>query len=245
MPNILELGRDEILGLKPQDVMQPLLAEEVVHIAQVLGAFWQYDYDAAAEGKVGLHAELKSKRHSNAFFVSKILLAGENMQRIMSLQIALRLLPVLGKRRPDYVVGIPDGATSLGKYVAMQLNAREAEMEKRDGKISLTTNIGSKNILLVEDFCTKGTGFIEAVTQIHESQPEANVMLYNPVILNRGGMKLITVSEVSIAKVVSVVEKRIEDWDPDECPLCRDFDSKPIKPKATDENWIAITNSQK
>lgn len=244
---ITEMGREEILALNPNTVNWYLSTEEFLHIATILGAFWTYDYVAAENGKVGLHAELKSGLHSDGFFVSKILLEPKNILHIMARQIAMKL----EKRglfdldlADDYVAGVPDGATNLGREIAKMLDVQEAIMQKSDGKISLSTQIGSGRILLIEDFCTRGTGFTEAVLQIRESQPDVHVLPYDPVILNRGGMKWINVLGVGEFDILPMVEKRIQDWQPTDCPLCK-FGSKAIKPKATEENWLKITTSQK
>lgn len=244
MVDILSMDRNQILCLEPRDVLRALLTDDVVHIAKTLGAFWQYDYEAAKAGRVGLHAELKSGLHSDGFFVSKILLAPENVRSIMSMQIARCIVKKLGKNRPDYISGIPDEATSLGIDVAKNLDVKVAEMRKIDGRIFLTMDLCGGDILLVEDFFTRGTGFTEVVTQIRDSQPDTKVWPYNVVILNRGETKKINVPKVGSFQVLSVVEKRIEDWDPKKkCPLC-EIGSKPIKPKASDENWSLLNLSQ-
>jgi hypothetical protein len=97
---------------------------------------------------------------------------------------------------------------------------------------------------LIEDFCTRGTGFKEAVKAVLENCPSSKILPFDPVILNRGGLKAIDVPGVGAFTVLPVVEWRIEDWDPTEgCPLCR-MGSTPIKPKETEANWQAITTSQ-
>ena len=108
--------------------------------------------EALKEGKPGLHAELKSGLHSDGFFVSRILLESWNMRVIMVDQIALRFKQ-LGTAKPDWVVGIPDGATELGKEVARALDAKSAEMKKEEGKMVLVSSIGAdETLLLIEDF---------------------------------------------------------------------------------------------
>lgn len=239
------MGKEELLPIQVEGIQRLLTPEEVVHMAKELGAFWTYDYDVAKQGRVGLHAELKSGLHSDGFFISRIFLAEENIRKIISHQMVMRL-----KQHPDeiispnYVVGIPDGATKLGEDIAQILGRKCAEMEKVDGRIRLVTSLlPGEPILLVEDFCTRGTGFAEAVRVILEAQPEAYILPYDPVIINRGGLESIIIEGFGQAKVLPVVEWRVQDWPPEECPLCK-MGSKPIKPKATDENWKAITTSQ-
>lgn len=240
---ILKMGRQELLSLDPKDVRRWLTPEEVVHMAKTLEAFWTYDYEAAKQGKVGLHARLKSERHSDGFFVSRIMLHPWNILYVMARQIVMRL-QAAGVPKPDYVAGIPDGATELGEVVTWMLSSKPARMSKTDGRIYLDTPLETDcSLLLVEDFCTRGTGFTEAVRVVKENHPSVYILPYDPVIINRGGLKEIVVEGVGIFKIVAVVENRIEDWEPAECPLCK-LGSKPIKPKETEYNWQAITTSQ-
>lgn len=240
--NILGMTREELLKLTEIDRL--LKPEEVVYIARTFGAFWKYDYVASEQGRVGLHAELKSGLHSDGFFVSRIMLAEVNIRRIIANQIVMRLeKPLREIGKPSYVAGVPDGATQLGKDIAEILGVKCAEMQKVEKRIVLVTELHpSESILLIEDFCTRGTGFTEAVETILQAQPAAFVLPLDPVIINRGGLNQIVVKGVGIFDILPVVELRVQDWEPSECLLCK-RGSKPIKPKATDENWLAITTS--
>jgi hypothetical protein len=242
--DILKMGKDELSSLQVGDVDRFLTPGEIEHMAKVLGTFWTYDYEAAADRRrVGLHALLKSGLHSDAFFVSRIFLALENIRRIISAQMVMRIKEE-GIPEPDYVVGIPDGATMLGEDIAEMLGAKKAEMRKADGRISMVTSLPPESlILLVEDFCTRGTGFTEAVMSVKETSPDAHILRFNPVIINRGGLETISISGAGEFFIIPVVDRRVKDWDASECMLCA-MGSKPIKPKATDENWLALINSQ-
>ena len=244
MKPITEMTREELLVLEIKDIGQLLTPDEVVYMATSLGAFWAYDYEAAKAGKVGMHAVLKSGLHSDGFFVSRILLHPWNMRYIMANQIVLRLREA-NIQQPDYVVGIPDGATTLGEEVTWMLGSKRALMEKVDGRICFQTYPNpDANLLLIEDFCTRGTGFIEAVRAVLMKHPTVKIIPYDPVIINRGGLREVVVEGVGKFSVLPVVERRIQDWTPAECPLCTSG-SKAIKPKATDENWRMLLESQK
>lgn len=243
--NIQDMELAELLKLKPGEIDRLLTPGEVIHIALTLGAFWKYDYEAAKQGRFGKHAILKSKLHSDGFFISRILLEPENIRLIIADQIVRKLRYGRVWPRPDYVAGVPDGATKLGEDVARMLDSKNAVMKKSDGRISLVTEIEpGASVLLVEDFCTRGTGFKEAVNVVTTSQPRAGIVPVDPVILSRGGTKVIIVENVGTFAVLPVVEWRVQDWDPAKgCPLC-DMGSVPIKPKETDESWRDITTSQ-
>jgi orotate phosphoribosyltransferase len=243
MIDILSLNKEQIIQLQPESITWLLTTREVIHIAKTLDAFWQYDYEAANQGRVGMHASLKSKRHSDGFFVSRIMLQHPNVQKIMAYQMAMHLKPLISF--PVWVAGIPDGATRLGEDLAEILGSKVAKMEKVDGKIRIVSQIGpDEKVLLCEDFCTRGTGFREAVLDIVSKQPDVDFIFIEPVIINRGGLKCVEIPGVGYFYILAIAENRVSDWNKDDCPLCQ-MGSKPIKPKAKDENWKLITNSQK
>lgn len=249
MQKIIGMNKEELLNLSPGDISRAgsdrlLTEEEIVYIAKTLNSYWEYDYEAAKRERVGKHAELKSLRHSDGFFVSRILLEPPNIRAIIAYQLMLRFYQ-LGISAPDWVAGIPDGATLLGQDVARFLYVSKiAEMKKENGRISMISTIApNETLILVEDFCTRGTGFSEAVSEIVSRQPKVKILPYELVIINRGGLSEISVENIGIFKIVAVATHRVNDWESSECPLCK-MGSIPIKPKATDENWRDITTSQ-
>lgn len=248
---ILQMNREELLALKPEDISRFFTVEEVVHIARTLKGYWSYDYEAAGRGNVGDHAELKSKLHSNSFFYSNPLLSHRNIRLIFANQIVMRLREA-GVLRPDYVrrfkarlrvIGVPNGATKLGEDIAKILGTKTAVMKKVNGRIILKTPIGAEElVLLIEDFCTRGTGLIEAGQEIKRKQPEAEILPFNPVILNRGGLHYITVGLEKFT-ILPVVESKQTAWEKSKCPLCT-LGSIAIKPKEPKENWQRLITSQ-
>ncbi len=246
-PNILAMGKEEILQLQVPDVRMPMPMEEFFHIGKILGSLWAYDHQAAKQGKVGMHAELKSKLHSDVFFVSKIFLEPENICEIMAYQMVDRLqqYPHQVIRPTDYVGGIPDGATKLGKWIARLLGSKEAKLEKKDGKIVLESSIpDGATLLLIDDVCTRGTAILEAAGDIKQKCPGVKILPYDPVILNRGGLSWVQDMHVGRFTIIPIVERKIDDWPAEKCPLCA-LGSKPIKPKATEENWKQLNESQR
>ena len=244
--HICDMKKLDLLKLHADDIgNRRLETAEFMHIAATLGAWWKYDYDAAEEGKVGMHAELKSGKHSDIFFVSKILLEPENIRQIIAKQMVMIISENIPINMIDYIVGVPDGATKLGEDISKIIGIETIKMEKIDGRISLVSPIkAGKFALPIEDSCTQGTGLIEAVKAIIHAQPGIAILPYNPVILNRGGLKDISIEKVGTFKVLPVIEWQAWDCDPTYyCPLC-EIGSIAIKPKASDENWQKITTSQ-
>jgi len=238
------LNKEQLIALDPKEVDFFINDEGIVYMAKTLDAYWQYDYAAAKKGKVGYHALLKSLRHSDGFFVSKIMLQHPNILEIMAMQLFYRYR-YHQLMWPKWVAGIPEGAKKLGEKVAELMGVEFAEMEKVDGKIKIISQIPPHStLLLVEDFCTKGTGFKEAVAEIKNQQPDVVILPYELVVLNRGGLAGIMVENVGQFLIVSSAYYPVDDWAPEACPLCK-MGSIPIKPKETDENWNLITGSQK
>lgn len=254
--NVFSMGKEELIGLDPYTVKRLLTTEEILYIFKTLGGLWLYDWEARLKGKVGLHAMLKSERCSDGFLNSKEVLRYPNVRMIFAQQLALRL-DTFGIPKPDYATGIPDGATDLGRDFASVVRAYFAEMAKEDGEIKLVTPIPKgSSLLLVEDFCTKGTGFKEAIQNILALCPGVDIYKWEMVLVNRGGLSDLSIDGVGDFKIAAIVNHRIRDWDPAKCPLCHpELDknipnglkippSGRIKPKATPENWIQITTSQ-
>lgn len=236
MLKIMGMSKEELLNLVPHNINWLMTKEEILYIAKTLGSFWEYNYQAAKEGRVGKHALLKSGLHSDGFFVSRILLEPQNIRTIIANQLVLRFNQ-LEIPKPDWVAGIPEGATKLGQDVASLMGVKNAEMKKEDGRIAMISSIApGETLLLVEDFCTRGTGFTEAVLDIVSKQPKVKILPYELVIINRGSLSEISVEGVGIFKIIAVATHRVNDWDPSECPLCK-MGSVAIKPKATEENW--------
>lgn len=239
--DICNLNKQQLLELSPEDIDFLLSKEEILHIFQELNALWLYDYEAAEDGRIGLHAELKSDRCSDGFLNAKQVTQHDNMCRLFAKQFVLKFKQEFPNQKVTHVTGIPDGATKIGEYVAEILSVRVAKMIKENGQIKMISEPQLMDILLlVEDFCTRGTGFTEAVESTLKKK--WNVVLGEFVIINRGGLKAIKVQGIPFI-IFALAEHRINDW-PTECPLCK-MGSKRIKPKASQENWEKIMNSQK
>lgn len=242
--NLLGMSREELLLLNPLDFADQLCAEEVIHIAEALDAFWHYNYAAAKQGKQGKHALLKSGLHSDGFLMSKILLKPDNIRLMMAYQLKLRFKH-LNKLKPDWLVGIPDGATVLAEDLGRIMGVKVADLQKVKGRITVMTPFKpGERLLIIEDFCTRGTGFRETVAVIISTQPGAEILPYEMVIVNRGGLEKIEVEGVGTFAVVPVADYWIKEWDPAEgCPLCQ-LGSVAIKPKVDEASWRDITTSQ-
>lgn len=245
LKKIIGFSKESLINLNSGDFQRRLMADkEILYMAETFGACWRYDYQAAAEGRVGMHAILKCGAHSDIFFNAKIFLSRPNVMEIVSFQLALKYCLHPSYTRPDWVLGIPDGAKKLGEDLARCFKAKPAEMEKENGKLILKSRIRPlESVLIAEDLCTRGTGLAEAAREILAKQPRARLIRQELAVINRGGSNYIKIDDVREFGIISLARLKANDWPADNCPLCR-VGSEPIKPKATDENWNLITNSQ-
>jgi len=242
--NILKMNRAEILRILPGDISRILFTQEIIYMAKTLNAFWSYNYKFADEGIAGKHALLKSGLHSDGFIIAREFLKYPAIRMIMAEQLVMHF-DRLGIADPDCVTGIPNGATELGRDVSKILRSRFVRMEKINGQIKMVDKIPPGNsLLIVEDLCTKGTGFSEAVCNISGNNKGIHILPYELVLINRGELENIIVHNLGSFEIVAAAEHRINDWEEKVCPLCNKYHSIPITPKDNDENWKEINNSQ-
>lgn len=228
-------SKEDLLALKPRHLgvrSNLLTSEETMHIAEVLGSIWRYDYCALAEGKPGYHALLKSGLHSDGFFDSYIMLGHENILEIMAywLSFYLRNLRVL----VDYVAGIPNGATKLGEKISQKLSFQDPEplLKKEGNEIVLAKPIPSgSRVLLVEDCFTRGTAFRQASRVLVEAK--AIVLPILLAVMNRNKRLRQGWTPDQKLRVIYLADFTAKAWKPRECPLCK-AGSIAVKPK---ENW--------
>jgi orotate phosphoribosyltransferase len=247
MKTLIGMNRGDLEVLEASDVDWLITPDELLYTAGVFEAFWQYNGDAAKEGRKGLHAELKSGLHSDGFFAAKILLSFGNMMNIMAHQLVGRLTREPAFHLPGIIFGVPTSATLLAQEVGRILQVPVGMMEKRgeEGMVvrSPVREFSSNPVLVVEDLCTRGTGFGMAVEAIRRHRPTAEILPFDPVILNRGPCANLWFGKRNF-KVVAVGSRLMNDWPANECPLCADG-SEAIKPKAEPGNWELLVNSQK
>ncbi len=252
-----------------------LTSGEFSYVVQILDAIWVYNYEAAKSGKVGHHALLKSGEHSDVFVEASAVLKYQNLRAIIVstlLNQSRQMLAIADKFpdfKPDFVAGVPRGATLLAEEVTKLLGAmakipgvRNLKMEKVDGRIVLTDELqADSKILFVEDALSKGTGVREAALEIKSKQPKARFLPYTLTFLNRTGVREIMVEGAGVFQIMSCLESplsyplpapigdfsppvQIHSWPADQCLLCA-LGSEPIKPKDPKENWDILKKSQK
>jgi len=244
--SILNMNFERLLHLNPESLHRLLVGKEIRHLFDVCDAIWQYDYQALENGIPGDHALLKSFKHSDGFIVAPDVLQHPNLRRIIAYQMAERFKK-LKLPMPKWVVGVPKAASELAHDVAGYLRVKNSGgLVKQDKEIVVADGVTFKDgetILLIEDICTAGTGFLEAVSVIYSANPRVIILPVEMVIWNRGGKRILRFHDIKF-RIHSLYRKRINDWEERDCPLCP-RGSKAIKPKVTLEIWQAFKQSQK
>lgn len=207
---------------------------------QDIGALWVHDGNPRRP-----HAELTSDgRHSNGFFNAGVV--AENPTYLDG--AAGDLVDLLSREGfsldvVDWVVGPAMGAITLAHDVARHIGYRRgfpcrcayAEKEVVDGRkrmVILRSIIKpGARVLLVEDVLTTG----QSVGLVADAVREAGgvILPYMAVLVNRSGF-----TEVDGRKIISLVEKHMPKWTPEECLLCKEG-SEAIRPKGV-ENWARL-----
>lgn len=202
---------------------------EVLEPFRILEAYWQHNGDPTRP-----HALLTSGLHSNGFVNCGVVLTFTNLLMIYADQIVRRLWQVYDGS-VDWVVGSNHAAVSLATFVAYLLGVQSDFPDKGPGKAQVWQRHKipkDARVLQVEELMT--TAF--TAQQVREGIQRAHDHLvqfvpFMPVLIHRSAEM-----EVDGAAVVPVCHLDIENWTPEECPLCRQG-SEAISPKTPIENW--------
>lgn len=129
----------------------------------------------------------------------------------------------------EVVIGPAIGGVIISQWVTFHLNnlvghpggvlAVYAEKQP-DGTFAIKRGydklVNGKRTLVVEDVMTTA---LSAKGVIDVSRAKGAIVKGLGLLWNRGG---ITPADVGVAKLYALINRHLETWEPDECPLCRD-----------------------
>lgn len=228
------------VGLAAHQVNTGLVSQdEYIRWLNIVGAYWFFDYrgDPARP-----HALLTSGKHSDGFVDCLKLLKYPKATTVIVEQLVrqLRISPEISGAHTfdlvDWVFGSPLAGISLAYETGRRLNARVGFTEKlaNGGKSQKRFDIlPHQRVLLVEELITTlqtASEQREAIRTI-EDRP-ANFIPALGVFFNRSGERTF-----DSWPIISVIEQKITNWTPGECPLCHNG-SEAIRPK---QNWDKLT----
>lgn len=167
------------------------------------------------------HFLLTSGRHSDTYVQCAHLFEHPGHTEKMAAELAKRYQD----KEIDVVVGPAIGGIILAYEVARQLGVRNVFTEREDGKMTLRRNFEIKpgqRVLIVEDVITTGGSVMEVVELAQNLGAE--VVGIGVVVDRSGG----TVDfDVPLDAVISM---DVQSFIPDECPICANDGTAPIKP---------------
>lgn len=175
------------------------------------------DSGALMEG----HFVLTSGRHSNQYMQCAQVLQYSHYTE----QLAAHIAQKFAGEKIDVVVGPAMGGIIVAYEVARQLKVPGIFCERQDGKMTLRRGFEVKEgqkVLVVEDVVTTGGSVKEVMEVVEKAGGEiAGVGL----LVDRSGGKV----DFGVAKE-AVLTMKIESWEADNCPLCKEGKSPAVKP---------------
>lgn len=179
------------------------------------------------------HAILTSGLHSDGFVNCTLITQKPALlQRIITAPDGLApLLPV--PRDVDWVIGSAMGAITFAWAVAAAVQAKAGFTEKEGEAMKLARFEVAKGarVLVVEDVISTGGSTLKTIQAIKAA--EAEVLPLIVCLVNRSGQ-----ASLDGRKIEALLNLKIHSWQEQECPLCHQLNSKPVRPKA---NWKELT----
>ncbi|MFT5037030.1 MAG: orotate phosphoribosyltransferase [Candidatus Azotimanducaceae bacterium] len=193
-----------------------------------LGVLWRMNYDNPS----GAHALFTSGMHADGYCnCAKIVVDPAFTSQVAAAMIE-KVVPKLNGVTPDFVIGPAYGAVTFAHEVAKQLGVKFAftEIDYTDeGKMQALKRFdipeGAK-VLVIEDMKSTGGSAIKTISVLEEAGIE--VLPVVGLVGNWSGDETIGDKEV-----VSLFSEKLNIWEADECPLCKNG-SEAVRPKG---NW--------
>lgn len=191
------------------------------------------------------HALLTSGKHSSGFFNSRLVIPDEALLSLAASDLAESLvLRGIDIAQIECVVGPQTGATKLSELIAREIMTRtktpcsfaSPAKHTADGVKSMVFSnadlplMQDRRVLLCEDVLSTGGSVDLAAAAV--TRAGGTILPFVLVLVNRSGL-----SEGGGRKILSLIERSMPMWIPDECPLCMQG-SQAIPPKG--ENWALL-----
>jgi len=218
--------------------------EEFIRWLNLVGAYWYFD----KEGDLSRpHALLTSGKHSDGFVDCLQLLKYPKVMQVVAAQLIKKMMQheqmdAHNMSIVSWVFGSPMAGISLAYEMARQLDARHGFTEKdADGtKVQKRFVIEPHHVvLLAEELISTLSTARQQRAEIKNIKGEpANFIPALGVFFNRAD-----IISFDSWPIISLVYHPISNWEPEECPLCKDG-SEAIRPKSK-ENWAMLTGKSR
>ena len=166
------------------------------------------------------HFKLTSGRHSGNYMQCAMLLRFPEYAAFTGREIAKRIAHL----KPDFITAPALGGLIIGHEVARELNIPFLFCERENGVMKLRRfpMPAGQKFVAVEDVVTTGGSVREAADALVEG---GAVWVGSACIVDRsGGAQKLGPDLVSLFKI------SFPNYEPDDCPLCKELGTPPIKP---------------
>lgn len=208
------------------------------------GAYWTYEGEPSPHNP---HAELTSGLCSNGFFDCLIVLRYPNIAEILGRQLARRLIRGgwIPAGQVDWVVSSAYAAITFGHEVAKALGAifMNTEKDPADSKKQLWQRMTipeGATVLQVEELITTSGTFQEVRRAVEEGNVLKPVSFLSVVGTLVHRPPKLPAEYAGGRKVIAMVEKEIQNFDPKKCPYCN-VGSQRYRPKT---HWKELTGKK-
>jgi orotate phosphoribosyltransferase len=162
------------------------------------------------------HFRLSSGLHSGRYIQCARLLEDPVRAEFAGSRLAEALHATLGNDKPDFIISPAMGGVIIGHEVARAMGVRFLFTERADGKMTLRRGFAvepGQTAVVVEDVVTTGGSTREVIRAVEAA---GGKVLAVGAIVNRGAGVDFGVPFVSLNTI------EIANYDPEDCPLCRE-----------------------
>jgi len=239
------MSKSDLLALQVGAISGLMDPEDVTDLIQATNSLWIYP---GVFRKEVPHAKLTSEKCSTGFVNVREVIFRTNLCDLVASQMVMRLR-LCYQGAVNCVIGSDTAAGNLAYAVGRLLGACVYPMHKVkteiDGKqAEEQTYTGPKlpagwTVLRVEDLITTKKSVCAVKAGFSKVNPEAVFLPYVLSVVDRRDD--LTDPEVDGGQLISLVQYKIQTWEPGKCPLC-DLGSKAIRPN-TPAGWAELTQA--
>lgn len=166
------------------------------------------------------HFRLTSGKHSGNYMQCAMLLRFPKYAAFAGGELAKKIAPL----KPDFIVSPALGGLIIGHEVARALDVPFLFCERENGSMRLRRfpMPEGQSFVVVEDVVTTGGSLKE--TAEHMAAGGCRWLGSACIVDRSGGNHILGTDPISLFKVTFPV------YEPDDCPLCRELGTEPVKP---------------
>lgn len=211
--------------------------EQILSLFKACKAIWIHSGDPQEP-----HAELTSGKCSNGYFNCSKVLQYPDLCQTLANELVKRL-KTHGVEYVDWVIGLPKGGITLSYEVARIYGAIHGSLEK-DPKnpkrmVWRTFDIPKgSTVLQIDDVVVTAGSLFKGRRAVEEGNKEqVNFFTHAGAVIHRPPKLPASYGEI---RIVALIEKEIEVFDPENCLLCKAGSSR-LRPRT---HWKELTRER-